>query len=56
MHLMVWSCKRGRKKCVVWNSKMRLLLVKEKRMVVGHCFRAWKKKKSIVSEQISIGY
>ncbi|RDX74063.1 hypothetical protein CR513_46228, partial [Mucuna pruriens] len=42
MHLMVWSCKCGRKKWRVWNSMMRWL-VKEKR-TVGHCSRAWEEK------------
>jgi len=45
MHLMVWSSKCGRKKWGVWNSKMRWLSVKEKRMV-GQCFRAGMKKKT----------
>lgn len=52
MHLMVWSSKCGRKKWGVWNSKMRWLSVKEKRMV-GQCFRAGMKKTESQSKEIN---
>ncbi|WVZ10402.1 hypothetical protein V8G54_014932 [Vigna mungo] len=52
MHLMVWSSKCGRKKWGVWNSKMRWLSVKEKRMV-GQCFRAGMKETESQSKEIN---
>jgi len=54
VHLMVWSSKCGRKKWGVWNSKMRWLSVKEKRMV-GQWFRAGMKKQSRREQRNKLG-